>query len=193
MTQITPTVRTSISHPLHIATVPLEDGAIGLTFCPGKQGSSVFGAPWQRDLQADLDAIGRWGASTVVTLVEVRELRSLGVPELGARIRDRGMQWHHLPIRDLEVPDDVFEAKWPAAVAHLRQTIAVGHRVLIHCRGGLGRAGTVAACLLVEHGVAPTQAIERIRRVRPHAIETTAQARYVMDYRPAMGHQELKC
>ncbi|WP_218628302.1 cyclin-dependent kinase inhibitor 3 family protein [Variovorax sp. dw_954] len=193
MTQTIPTVRTSISHPLHIATVPLECGAIGLTLCPGKQGASEFGAPWQRDLKADLDKIVHWGAAAVVTLVEVHELRSLGVPELGARIRDRGIQWHHLPIRDLEVPDEVFEAKWPAAVAQLRQTMAAGQRVLVHCRGGLGRAGTVAACLLVEHGVAPTQAIERIRRVRPHAIETPAQARYVMDYGPAVGRQELKC
>ncbi|MEJ8827112.1 protein-tyrosine phosphatase family protein [Variovorax humicola] len=79
------------------------------------------------------------------------------------------------------------------AVAHVRQTIAAGQRVLVHCRGGLGRAGTVAACLLVEHGVTPTQAIERIRLVRPHAIETPAQARYVLNYHPTTSRHELKC
>jgi len=64
--------RTSLSHPLQIATLPIETGAIGVTFCPGKQGDSVFGAPWARDLGLDLDVIQSWGASAVVTLVEAR-------------------------------------------------------------------------------------------------------------------------
>jgi ADP-ribosyl-[dinitrogen reductase] hydrolase len=105
--------RTSLSHPLQIATLPVEPGAIGVTFCPGKQGDSVFGAPWARDLSLDLDAIQSWGASAVVTLVEAHELVSLGVPDLGDRVRDRGIDWYHLPIVDLTAPDKGFEATWP--------------------------------------------------------------------------------
>ncbi len=62
--------RTSLSHPLLIATVPVGPGAVGVTFCPGKQGDSVFGAPWARDIGLDLDVIQTWGATAVVTLVE---------------------------------------------------------------------------------------------------------------------------
>ncbi|HVA32773.1 MAG TPA: protein-tyrosine phosphatase family protein, partial [Candidatus Baltobacteraceae bacterium] len=54
-----------------------------------------------------------------------------------------------------------------------------GERVLVHCRGGLGRAGTVAARLLVELGMDPAEAIAAVRRARPNAIETAAQAAYV--------------
>ena len=176
--------RTSLSHPLQIATLPIAAGAIGVTFCPGKQGDSVFGAPWARDLTLDLDVIQSWGASAVVTLVEGHELVSLGVPDLGQRVRERGMDWFHLPIVDLTAPGPGFEEPWPAVATTLRQRVTGGGRALVHCRGGLGRAGTVAACLLVEFGVAAPEAIQRVRTARPNAIETSAQERYVLAYRP---------
>lgn len=180
----TVTPRTSFSHPLLIATLPVEPGAVGVTFCPGKQGDSVFGAPWARDVGLDLDVIQAWGATAVVTLVEGHELISLGVPDLGERILERGLQWHHLPIADLDAPGPGFESGWPAVAMQSRQVVAGGSRVLVHCRGGLGRAGTVAACLLVELGVAPRDGVRRVRAARPNAIETAAQERYVLGYRP---------
>jgi ADP-ribosyl-[dinitrogen reductase] hydrolase len=179
--------RTSLSHPLPIATLAVGPGAIGVTFCPGKQGDSVFGAPWARDLELDLDVIQAWGATAVLTLVEAHELISLNVPELGERIRERGLHWHHLPIVDVGVPGSEFEAAWPAAASHLRQQVAGGGRVLVHCRGGLGRAGTMAACLLVELGVVPEEAVLRVRAARPNAIETEAQKRYVLGYRATVA------
>jgi protein-tyrosine phosphatase len=176
--------RTSLSHPLLIATLLVGPGAVGVTFCPGKQGDSVFGAPWARDIGLDLDVIQAWGASAVVTLVEGHELISLRVPDLGERILERGVRWHHLPIADLNAPGPGFEAGWPGVAAQLRRSVGDGGRVLIHCRGGLGRAGTVAACLLVELGAKPQDAVRRVRAARPNSIETAAQERYVMSYRP---------
>lgn len=176
--------RTSLSHPLQIATLPVGSGAVGVTFCPGKQGDSVFGAPWARDIAIDLDAIQAWGAAAVVTLVEQHELAFLGVPDLGQRVVQRGMTWHHLPIVDLNAPGPTFAATWATVAPRLRDRVREGGRVLVHCRGGLGRAGTVAACLLVELGDTQHEAIRRVRAVRPGAIETTAQQRYVLDYQP---------
>ena len=63
----------------------------------------------------------------------------------------------------------------------LRNALLAGHRVLVHCRGGLGRAGTVAARLLVELGVPAVEAIRRVRAARPGAIETIEQQQYVLD------------
>lgn len=183
--------RTSLSHPLCIATLPMGTGAVGVTFCPGKQGDSVFGAPWARDVGLDLDVIQAWGATAVLTLIERRELISLGVPDLGERIVRRGLQWHHLPIVDLNPPGPTFEAGWPAVAAQLHRVIGDGGRVLVHCRGGLGRAGTVAACLLVELGATPGDAIRRVRAARPHAIETAAQERYVLGHKPRTAPTEI--
>jgi ADP-ribosyl-[dinitrogen reductase] hydrolase len=77
------------------------------------------------------------------------------------------MEWHHLPIRDVSVPDAAFERSWPADAARLRALIDAGANVLIHCKGGLGRTGMVAARLLVERGADPAAAMRDVRAVRP--------------------------
>ena len=179
--------RTSESHPLRIAEVECGStfGTLGITFCPGKQGPSLFGAPWRRNLGLDLDVIKAWGAVAVVTLVETEELQMLGVPDIGDRVRERSMSWLHLPITDVQPPGPAFEALWPEAARTLHGQLTDLGRVLVHCRGGLGRAGTVAACILIELGVEQHEAIRRIRAARPGAIETRAQERYVLRFQPS--------
>jgi ADP-ribosyl-[dinitrogen reductase] hydrolase len=152
--------RTSLTHPLHIAEVSLGGmGKIGLTLCPGKVQSWGLTGVWARDLALDLDAIADWNAAVVVSLVEGDELERLKVPGLGDAVRDRHMEWLHLPIRDRGVPDEVFEAAWAEAGEHLRDRLRAGFNVLVHCMGGLGRAGTIASRLLVELGWKPDDAI----------------------------------
>jgi ADP-ribosyl-[dinitrogen reductase] hydrolase len=36
-------------------------GLVGVMLCPGKQGDSLFGAGWSRDLAMDVEAIRDWG------------------------------------------------------------------------------------------------------------------------------------
>lgn len=175
-------VRTSLSHPLRIDVVPATpaEGEIGLTFCPGKKGPSGSSYDWDRDLGLDIDAVENWRPKAVVTLIEDFEFAMLGVPTLGTSIQSRGIEWHHLPIVDVRPPDSRFEAKWATSGPRLLHLLRSGERVLVHCRGGLGRAGTVSARLLVEIGVRPTDAVRRVRQARPGAIETSAQEHYVL-------------
>jgi ADP-ribosyl-[dinitrogen reductase] hydrolase len=176
--------RTSITHPLQIAEVKTPSGgSVGITFCPGKCAPSLFGAAWQRDLAIDLDAIKAWGAECVVTLVEHHELESLQVVCLGEEVQARGMRWLHLPIVDVNVPSAEFEAEWKTVVHDLIAALGKGGKVLVHCKGGLGRAGTVASLLLIEAGESPAAAIRKVRAVRPGALETQAQERYAMNYK----------
>jgi ADP-ribosyl-[dinitrogen reductase] hydrolase len=168
--------------PLLIAELPAgpRGGMIGVTFAPGKKQMSAYSGLHDRDLGTDLDAIAAWNAAAVVTLVTRAELDLLKISNLGAEVRARFMEWHHLPIVDVSVPDATFEACWPQTSARLRQLIETGNRVLVHCKGGLGRAGMVAARLLVEMGAHPEEAIRRVRDARsPHAIETCAQEDWV--------------
>jgi protein-tyrosine phosphatase len=173
--------RTSQSHPLRIAVVedsPFQ-GLLGLTFAPGKKDLTSSPSPWLRNLTADLDVICAWDARVVVTLIEASEFDLLAVPTLGAEVRTRGLDWLHLPIRDVDVPDLAFEQVWPAHSAELRRRLGGGDNVLVHCRGGLGRAGMITARLLVEAGVEADLAIAAVRKVRPGAIETLAQEEWV--------------
>jgi len=178
--------RTSETHPLQIAEVRArpEHGRIGITFCPGKQDPLAQTGAWKRDLATDLDAIVAWGAKLVLTLVEPDELAMLKVPGLGREVQSRGMAWCHLPIADYSVPTPAFEQQWVTEGATIRERLRDGDDVLVHCKGGLGRAGMIAARLLVELGMEPVAAIREVRRARKGAIETPAQLGLVRRTRP---------
>jgi ADP-ribosyl-[dinitrogen reductase] hydrolase len=173
--------RTSLTHPLQIAEIRPAPGTglVGLTLCPGKQQSWGLTGAWARDLNLDLDAIAAWNAAVVVSLVEVSELERLQVSGLGEAVRDRHIEWLHLPIRDRGVPDEAFEERWIEVGERLRDRLRSGFNMLVHCMGGLGRAGTIASRLLVELGWSPSDAIREVRRVRPGAIETDDQDDFV--------------
>lgn len=177
-------VRTSETDPLQIAELPVGGGVLGVTLCPGKSGASVFGTAWARDLETDVAAIAAWGASAVVTLIEEHEFALLQVEALPEAVRAAGIAWHHLPIEDVSVPDERFEREWPVVWPQLSARLEAGERVVVHCRGGLGRAGTVAALMLIECGESPERAMARVRAVRPGAIETREQERWVRRRQP---------
>ena len=175
-------MRTSSTHPLQIATVSAGAGfgQVGITFCPGKYDPRAMSGSWDRDLAVDLDAVHAWGAAAIVTLIEPKELALLRVEGLGQEVLKRGMMWFHLPIVDVSTPDENFERQWDVIGPQIRSLLRDGRDVMVHCRGGLGRAGTVGARLLVELGMEASKAIAQVRAVRPGAIETSAQERYVL-------------
>jgi ADP-ribosyl-[dinitrogen reductase] hydrolase len=140
---------------------------------------------WDRDLAFDLDVIRNWGAAAVVTLLEPEELHLLRVERIGEEVSRRKMLWFHLPIVDISIPDERFEKQWDVVGEALRSILRRRLDVLVHCRGGLGRAGTIAARLLVELGMEPIKAIASVRAVRPGAIETMEQEKFILGIRMA--------
>lgn len=158
-----------------------------MTICPGKKGESVYGAAWDRDLATDLEAIKAWGAECVVTLMEDFEFPRLGIPGFRSVMAAQAFDWLHLEIRDADVPDDRFKSAWPTARARVLAVLGRGGKVLVHCRGGLGRTGLVVARLLVEQGMAAEEAIRLTREVRQGAIETNAQERHVLGLASLVG------
>ena len=178
-----PTAKTSVSDPLRIAVVTPDgtQGRIGITLCPGKTDGTAWSGPWARDLDLDLDVIQHWGATALLSVIEEQEFDRLSVRGLGNAVEHRHMEWWHLPIPDGLPPGPVFETAWGDAGGAIRDRLRSGFDVVIHCRGGLGRAGTIAARLLVELGMRPDEAIRRVRDARgPGAIETPAQEAHVM-------------
>jgi protein-tyrosine phosphatase len=82
---------------------------------------------------------------------------------------------------DFLVPLDRRGAIAAIRAAHARAVS--GSRVEIACNGGVGRTGTVVACLAVLSGLSSADAIVWTRQHHhPHAIETPWQRRWVLRF-----------
>jgi ADP-ribosyl-[dinitrogen reductase] hydrolase len=187
--------RTSISHPLCIAELPIgsRGGAVGVTFAPGKRQLIALTGAWERDLDLDLAAIRAWGATRLITLLEPWELEELAITALPTRAAAHELEWQALPITDGAAPDARLLEFWSTLAPQLVQELEQGARVVVHCKGGLGRAGTVACLLLLEASAVEDvpAAIALVRQVRPGAIETAAQEAFLHEWaelrRPRAG------
>lgn len=157
--------------PLRIDPLPVPGGGLlGLLALPGRP---------PRDLAADIAAIRDWGAAMLVTLLSDEELARYGVAALPDAARRAGLAWRRFPIPDMEPPGAAFAAAWRAGGADVVAALRRGERVAMHCVGGLGRTGTIAAQILVMHGVEADAAMATVRAARPGAIETAAQEAHV--------------
>lgn len=137
------------------------------------------------------DEIKSWraaGVDVVVSLLESPEAADLGLERERDICQANGMTFYSFPIIDRDVPvsDD-------AAVdlfGKLDKELATGRSVLIHCRQGVGRAGLVAAALLVESNLNPKEAVERVSAARGVAVpETEAQRVWIDTFAAALDRR----
>lgn len=166
---------------LSSVTVP-GGGSVAIIAFPGfnnrTQDIIAYGKAGATDV--DLRRVRAWGATILLSLVEQREMeRVFRLPDLGARASSAGLQFLHCPIADMDRPDDVFEARWRSHWPLLEETLRAGGQIAVHCAAGQGRAGTIAARILIAFGVSPDDAIASVRQARPRAIESETQERYL--------------
>ena len=169
--------KTSESHPLRIAEVDLSEyQKLGLSFCPGKTQPNAMSGPWKRDLETDLFRIRSKGYEVVVSLIEGHEFVELEVDEMrkGA-VENAEMKWIWVPIVDGDVPTEANDDGLNEVV----NSLISGESVFVHCKGGLGRAGTVSAWLLTHFGRTAQEAISEVREVRDKALENQGQENWV--------------
>ena len=186
--------RTSTTSPLRVDWVQLHEvegfsaarGALGMTLLPGKKRRGYGGPQW-RDAAADARRLrDAHECTTFLLLVEDIDLdisRSWAtVPALKAA----GIRVVRHPIRDMDVPRD--RPAFRRTLDDIRGRIGEGERVVVACRGGLGRTGTAVACLLVDGGMAAADAIARVRAARHGTVERRVQEQFVRDWeRDRMG------
>ena len=113
---------------------------------------------------------------------EMRWLREQGVEVLVSLTEERlprdwcddaGLLVFHEPLEDMEPPT---QEQLDRCVSAVTKAIAGNMSVAVHCGAGLGRTGVVLAAYLVTKGLSAANAISRVRRLRPHSIETDEQA-----------------
>jgi len=154
-------------------------GRIGLVHCPGAHGAGLPLGEAHAALDADLAILRQWGAQVLVTLLQSFEMRLLGVEAMGERATAKGLDWWHLPVVDGAAPGEAFEAAWRECGPRLHARLDADERIVLHCRAGIGRSGSIAARLLIERGMPAGRAIRAVRRARPGAIENVEQSQWV--------------
>ena len=148
-----------------IAELSCGNGWLGIGSMPGRSGA----------YDADLTTVLRWGANMVLTMTTGHELDRSGAAKIGADLAAAGVDWRHLPIPDFGAPPPETDALWPVVSIAAHEHLTGGGRVFAHCYGGCGRSGMALLRLLIEAGEDVDPALERLRNVRPCAVETDAQ------------------
>jgi protein-tyrosine phosphatase/nicotinamidase-related amidase len=150
-----------------------QPGKLGMTICPGRRDRG-------RVLADDLDEMLEQNVTRVYCLATEQELAWAGVDNLRQAVTQRGMRFKNLPIPDQGVPS--FEEAH-ALVSEIVEAMKQGENVVAHCMGGLGRTGTIAACVAIELGDPSQQAINDVRQSRsPRAIENIDQENFIADF-----------
>lgn len=135
-----------------------------------------------RPLAEDLEALAQLGCKLLVSLTE----EAVSPRELAAH----GIEGKHVPIEDMGVPT-VEVAR--ALSGQVSDAIDQGLGTVLHCKAGLGRTGTMLACVLVYRGESAVGAIGRVRGVNPRYIQSDEQLSFVSAFAEVMAEEPRAC
>lgn len=90
----------------------------------------------------------------------------------------------HLPVPDLTAPTP---AQLLSGLAFIDEHRAQGEPIVVHCKVGQGRTGTMLAAYLIRGGLTASEALHEIRTICPGAVESPAQERALAEFAATRG------
>ena len=159
-----------MTHPTWELKVLDNEATLLLTPCPGTKGT---------ELKASLEQLKAQGVEAVVTALDSEEMEKAGVAELPALTEKLGMAWFHQPIEDDCAPDEGFAMRWQQIAPKVQEILEKGGKVALHCMGGSGRTGLLAAHLLLERGWKLDTIKSEVKALRPGAFSKQVQIDYI--------------
>ena len=187
-------VRTSESHAIRVNFVPSEEvdapGRLGMTFAPGMKADTTHGEwRWERDLGADLRKLKEgFGTDVLVSVMEEHEYREYEISALYETDEVEGIDILRFAIQDMGIPDEAESEQYQVFIEDVVDHLLHEKNVVVHCRGGLGRTGMVAACVLValrRHSA--NEAVDAVREARSGTIQTNKQEEFVGRFEESWG------
>jgi hypothetical protein len=135
------------------------------------------------DTRERLARLAESGIDRFIDLTEAGEM-----PDYRALL-PRGAEYLRSAIVDTCVPDDA--AQTIELLAGMRDSLASGRGLYVHCRAGIGRTGLIVGCFLVEEGARAGAALKQLNRLWrqseraktwPTVPQTARQADYIRNW-----------
>lgn len=159
-----------MTHPTWLLPLNQQGSGLVLTPCPGTKGV---------ELESSLEQLKAQGVTVVVTALSDEELAEKSVEQLGEQVQALGMKWFQLVIEDDCAPGASFQLKWDAVSSDIQTALDNNQKVAMHCMGGSGRTGLLAAHALLERDWALDDIVGEVQALRPGAFTKPVQVEYI--------------
>ena len=161
---------------ISISWIPIgKKNLLGVSQFPGKNLQNIF------DLSSflkDLQIIKKQKVKIVVSLLPDNEKNKLGLDDLIWSKEE--VEYIQFPISDFSVPPKKKFNELKKLISFIKENLMLSKPVLIHCNGGKGRSGMIAA--LVLKAMKEKDPIKKVREKVIGAIETEEQEIFVKDW-----------
>ncbi|MBV7299519.1 cyclin-dependent kinase inhibitor 3 family protein [Enterovibrio paralichthyis] len=161
-----------MTHPTWELELEGTSGLV-LTPCPGTKGTP---------LTDSIEQLKAQGVAVLVTALSQHELDEAGVSSLPEEAENAGLTWFNTPIEDDCAPDEAFHSQWKDISPSIHQALDNGGKVALHCMGGSGRTGLLAAHILLEKGWSLSDIVPSVQALRPGAFTKAPQIDYINQF-----------
>jgi protein-tyrosine phosphatase len=143
---------------------------------------SIMPCPPQAGLATNLEDLNARGVTSLVSLLTPEDASDLGMEQEEAVCTAAGIRFISHPVMDFCLPA---QPGFSQLVRGVTDALKSGENIVAHCRGGIGRSGMLACCVLITLGWEAAAAIAEVTNARHIDVPDTAEQRaFILHYRP---------
>src|SRR5688572_19833692 len=107
-----------------------------------------------------IDALLEAGFDTFIDLTEPNEIMPYTQVLFDeAKVHEIEVKYYRFPIRDFGLPA---HEQMKSILDRIDERLQAGHKIYLHCWGGIGRTGTTIGCYLVRRGKTGEEALKQL-------------------------------
>jgi protein-tyrosine phosphatase len=126
-------------------------------------------------LEDEIISLRGMGVAVLVSLLTDDEIIEVSLADEALHCANNRIEFLRFPIPDHSVPP--LNEKTAGFIHELRERLAAGKSIAIHCRAGLGRSSMIAACVMVLAGIDPKSVFDLIGAARGFTVPDTQEQR----------------